>query len=179
MFGWVRNVAAFVAACDAQLTMRLRRWRPPRWLQTWLVGATRGGDGWLWFASGLATLALGGQSAKASVGAAGAAAAGGIALFLPLKRLSRRLRPCARWRFEWAAVRPPDPFSFPSGHALTAFAVSITLGSAHPAALAALLFCAFNVAISRVLLGMHFLSDVLAGSALGVVLGWGALALMR
>ena len=37
-----------------------------------------------------------------------------------------------------------------------------------------LLFCAVSVALSRILLGMHFLSDVLAGAAIGSVLGYTA-----
>jgi undecaprenyl-diphosphatase len=41
-----------------------------------------------------------------------------------------------------------------------------------------LLFCAFSVALSRILLGMHFLSDVLAGAALGSTLGYAAALLL-
>jgi undecaprenyl-diphosphatase len=37
-----------------------------------------------------------------------------------------------------------------------------------------LLFCAISVAASRILLGMHFLSDVLAGAAIGTALACGA-----
>ena len=41
-----------------------------------------------------------------------------------------------------------------------------------------LLFCAVSIAASRVVLGMHFLSDVLAGAALGATLGALATALI-
>jgi undecaprenyl-diphosphatase len=41
-----------------------------------------------------------------------------------------------------------------------------------------LLFCAVSVAASRVLLGMHFLSDVAAGSGLGAALGYAAALLL-
>jgi undecaprenyl-diphosphatase len=34
------------------------------------------------------------------------------------------------------------------------------------------MFCASSVALSRIVLGLHFLSDVLAGSALGVMIGY-------
>jgi undecaprenyl-diphosphatase len=37
-----------------------------------------------------------------------------------------------------------------------------------------LLLLAANVAISRIVVGMHFLSDVLAGSAMGALLGYAA-----
>ena len=35
-----------------------------------------------------------------------------------------------------------------------------------------LLFCAFSIALSRIVLGMHFLSDVLVGAGLGATLGY-------
>jgi undecaprenyl-diphosphatase len=46
------------------------------------------------------------------------------------------------------------------------------LGSFYPAVCVPLLLCAASVAASRVVLGMHYLSDVLAGSAIGTVLGY-------
>jgi undecaprenyl-diphosphatase len=65
---------------------------------------------------------------------------------------------------------PPDQFSFPSGHTITAFAVAISLGAFYPALALGLVFCAVSVAVSRILLGMHFLSDVLAGAVIGSAL---------
>jgi undecaprenyl-diphosphatase len=66
---------------------------------------------------------------------------------------------------------PPDKYSFPSGHSITAFAVATSLGLFYPQLLAVLLTGAFLIAASRIILGMHFLSDVLVGCALGVLLG--------
>jgi len=63
-------------------------------------------------------------------------------------------------------------FSFPSGHSTTAFAVALSLGSFFPEILPALLVLAANVAVSRVIVGMHFLSDVIVGSGLGACLGY-------
>jgi undecaprenyl-diphosphatase len=79
----------------------------------------------------------------------------------------------------WATLLPPDQFSFPSGHTITAFSVAISLAVFYPALLTGLLFCAFSVALSRILLGMHFLSDVLAGAAIGSALGYAAAMLLR
>ena len=50
----------------------------------------------------------------------------------------------------------------------------MTLRHFYPSLTVGLCFCAFSVAISRVLLGMHFVSDVLAGAALGSVLAYGS-----
>ncbi|HEX3329757.1 MAG TPA: phosphatase PAP2 family protein [Gaiellales bacterium] len=65
---------------------------------------------------------------------------------------------------------PHDP-SMPSGHAMNAFAGAVLLGSVVPRARWALLALACAIALSRVYLGVHFPSDVLAGAALGAGLG--------
>src|SRR5689334_6122802 len=65
---------------------------------------------------------------------------------------------------------PHDP-SMPSGHAMNAFAGAVLLGSIVPRARWALLALACAVALSRVYLGVHFPSDVLAGAALGAAIG--------
>jgi undecaprenyl-diphosphatase len=64
-----------------------------------------------------------------------------------------------------------DEFSFPSGHALNAFALATTLGLAVPLLWPVLLFLAVSIAASRVVLGVHFLTDALAGSAIGALAG--------
>ena len=55
---------------------------------------------------------------------------------------------------------------------MTAFAVTIPMELFYPELTAGLLFCAFSIAISRILLGMHFLSDVIAGALIGTGLGY-------
>jgi undecaprenyl-diphosphatase len=101
----------------------------------------------------------------------------GTALQLMLKRVCGRKRPCALAPHCWTTLLPPDKFSFPSGHTITAFAVASSLGVFYPGVLPGLLFCAASVALSRIMLGMHFLSDVLAGAVLGTALGYTAAAL--
>jgi len=143
-----------------------------------MVCATRGGDGWLWYVLGFAVLLFGGPAALLAVAASGLAAAIGIGLFLWLKRKTRRRRPCAIEPHCWAKLLPPDHFSFPSGHSITAFAVTLPLGLFYPALMLVLMFCAVSVAVSRVILGLHFLSDVVAGSAIGSALGYFAFRLL-
>jgi undecaprenyl-diphosphatase len=100
------------------------------------------------------------------------AAGTGIGMFLSLKRLAGRKRPCHIEPHCWAKLLPPDQFSFPSGHSITAFAVAIPLSLFYPTLMIGLLFCAASIALSRILLGMHFLSDVVVGSVLGASLGY-------
>jgi len=160
-----------IQSTDHRLMHRVHRWRAPRWFRILMIVATRGGDGWLWYALGLILLIYGGEQRFAAIGAAGSAAVTGIFLFRALKRTSRRKRPCEIEPHCWAAILPPDKYSFPSGHSITAFAVAVSISLFYPFLLPILLTLAFLIAASRIILGMHFLSDVLAGSALGLALG--------
>jgi undecaprenyl-diphosphatase len=166
-----RAIVGFGRRTDYGLMRRVNRWRAPLWLRLWMTAATRGGDGWLWYAMGSVVAVFGGARRIAALLAAALAVSVGIALFLKLKRLCGRPRPCVIEPHCWAKLLPPDQFSFPSGHTITAFAVAISLGAFYPDALPGLLFCAASVAASRILLGMHFLTDVIAGAIVGSALG--------
>jgi undecaprenyl-diphosphatase len=167
-----RVMLSYISTRDHSLMRRLNGWRPPRWVRIWMVLASRLGDGWLWYAIGLIVLLFGGANRFAAVGAAALSAAVSITLFLQLKKLAHRTRPCATERSCWATLLPPDQFSFPSGHSMTAFSVAVPLCFFYPSLEAGLLFCALSIAASRILQGLHFLSDVLVGSALGAILGY-------
>jgi undecaprenyl-diphosphatase len=173
------SVIHWVAVGDHQIMRRVNRWRPPRWLRLWMVAATRGGDGWLWYAMGMIVALVGGSERFRALLAAVVAVSVGIALFLRLKAAFGRKRPCALEPHCWATLLPPDQFSFPSGHTITAFAVAVSLAEYYPPLWPGLLFCAVSVALSRILLGMHFLSDVVAGGVLGAVLGYASAVLFR
>jgi undecaprenyl-diphosphatase len=56
--------------------------------------------------------------------------------------------------------------------------VALSLSHFYPSLELGLLFCASSVAASRVLLGMHFLSDVIAGAVIGAILAFGTTGLV-
>jgi undecaprenyl-diphosphatase len=172
-----RNVWGFIETRDHRLMRRVNQWRAPRWVRLWMVYATRCGDGWLWCALGIVLLIFGGRQRFEAVGAASLAVALGTSVFMFVKRASRRKRPCQLEPHCWATVLPPDQFSFPSGHSITAFAIAMTIGGFYPPLQDCLLICAACIAISRILLGMHFLSDVVVGSVIGALLGYGCFRL--
>jgi undecaprenyl-diphosphatase len=147
---------------DHRLMRRVHRWRAPRWFRILMILMTRLGDGWLWYSLGLILVLYGAGMSAATVG---------IFLFRMLKGASRRKRPCEIEPHCWAVILPPDKYSFPSGHSITAFAIAFSVGLFYPDLQAPLLAVAVLIASSRIILGMHFLSDVLAGSLIGVGLG--------
>lgn len=171
------GVLSFIVSADHRLMRRLHRWSAPRWFRLWMIAATRGGDGWLWYALGVVLLMFGGKEGALAVGQSSSAALTGVGLFLWLKKRTARRRPCALERHCWANLLPPDQFSFPSGHTITAFAVATPVVAQFPEIGAGVWFCALSIAISRIVLGMHFFSDVAAGATLGWLLGMAARAL--
>ena len=166
-----RSLRGYIERRDQRLMRRTNRWRAPRWVRIWMIGATRLGDGWIWYGLGILLFIYGGPQRFSAVCAAGSAAVVGIFVFKGLKRLSQRPRPCQIEPHCWSKVLPPDQFSFPSGHTMTAFSIALVVSYFYPSLEGVLFFLALSIAVSRIVLGMHFLSDVLAGVVLGVALG--------
>lgn len=170
-----KTVWGYIENRDHRVMRRMNRWQAPRWIRFWMLAATRMGDGWLWYSLGAILLAFGGAHGTRAVGAAGSAAMVGVVVFKVLKKISHRPRPCQLEEHCWAKVLPPDQFSFPSGHTMTAFSIALVVSYYYPSLEGALFFLALSIAVSRIVLGMHFLSDVLAGAFLGSALGLAAI----
>lgn len=92
------------------------------------------------------------------------------ALVLLVKFRVRRQRP----EGEWGSIyRNTDPHSFPSGHAARAFLIATIAAGLGPAWLALLLWIwAPLVSLARVAMGVHYLSDIVAGALFGIVIAW-------
>ena len=90
-------------------------------------------------------------------------------LVLAIKFTIRRQRP----EGEWGAIyRNKDPHSFPSGHAARAFMLAILALTLGPAWFGLLVIIwAPLVSLARVSMGVHYLSDVVAGMVVGVLAG--------
>jgi undecaprenyl-diphosphatase len=133
---------------------------------------SRLGDGVFWYALMLALLAADG--ARALIPVAHMAAVGLVCtlLYKWLKSKTSRPRPFAVESSVSAGADPLDAFSFPSGHTLHAVAFSAVAVAYYP--MLAVLLAPFTVlvALSRIVLGLHYPSDVLAGAALGALIAY-------
>ena len=95
-----------------------------------------------------------------------------------IKDLVDRSRPPLSMDLDALVGLPASP-SFPSGHAMSAFAVAAAIAVLAPRTRWAVLGVAAVIAFSRVYLGVHFWIDVLAGAALGIAIGAGIAVLAR
>ncbi len=158
---------------DARLSARMRLAEQPGALRTLAALLAHSGDSWFW-GLGLALLAvLRPGFWRFWALTLLAAIAFTAVVVLGLKFTVRRRRP----EGEWGRIyRSTDPHSFPSGHAARAALLAVlTLGIGPPWLGALLAVWAPLVALARVALGVHYLSDIVAGGLLGMLIGLAAL----
>ncbi len=127
------------------------------------------GNGWLFAAIAVVMPLSAGRTGWRFIIVVGAALAIAFSAYPFLKKLLARVRPCHSSERLDARVTPLDRYSCPSGHAMTATIFALPLSLIFPAvALAALAVFAL-IAWSRVSLGHHYPTDVLAGAGIGAV----------
>jgi undecaprenyl-diphosphatase len=139
--------------------------------------ASRLGDGVVWY-SLIAVLPLfAGRAGLLTSLRMAVAGLAGLLLYRVLKRRLVRERPFITHRAIVRGTAPLDRFSFPSGHTLHAVCFAVVAIQAFPVLAWVLVPLAVLIALSRMVLGLHYPSDVLAGALLGEGIAQAALLL--
>lgn len=138
-------------------------------------GASRLGDGGFWSAMLLGLWGAKGIRYSPKIGFMLLGGSVGSAIYKVLKHKTTRPRPYQVHQVIIMGERPLDHFSFPSGHTLHAVMVTVVIGAAMPQLLVLMVPFTVVVALSRMILGLHYPSDVIVGALIGAAVGGGIL----
>ena len=152
---------------DAQLSSQMRVAEKPGLLRNLAIFFAHSGDSWFWFAALIIFWFFSNSEWRKWETVEFFGIGGLAAVVLVVKFLVKRKRPEGDWG---EIYRNTDPHSFPSGHAARAFLIAVLGTVLAPPWLAILLWVwAPLVALARVAMGVHYLSDIIAGAVLGVI----------
>jgi len=132
--------------------------------------ASRLGDGIFWYGLMAVILLLHGAEGLMPVIHMALAGLSGTLLYKWLKGKALRPRPYEVHQDIWLTGTPLDKFSFPSGHTLHAVVFSLVAIDHYPQTAIIVVPFAVLVGLSRVVLGLHYPSDVLAGAVIGAII---------
>ena len=139
-------------------------------IRNWFRLVSRLGDGVFWYTLMAAILLMQQQSGIKPVLHMVIVGLTGTLIYKWLKCKTHRPRPAQVHQDVWVTGKPLDYFSFPSGHTLHAVVFSVIALRYYPHLAFILIPFAMMIALSRVVLGLHYPSDVLAGGAIGYLL---------
>lgn len=141
------------------------------------IGISRLGDGSFWYVLAATMPLIDGQDGLRAALQMILTGLLCLPIYRYLKAKTLRDRPFVRHASIVAATHPLDEYSFPSGHTLHAVAFTVVALHYYPALAVLVIPFTILVALSRVILGLHFVSDVIAGACLGWLIAATALSL--
>jgi len=162
---------------EYRLCRGLNRAAGQPWLRDTMRIASRLGDGVFWYLLLAAMPLLFGAAAIRPALIMMATGLAGLLIYRRLKSVLVRERPFIRYPGITLEMAPLDRYSFPSGHTLHAVCFTCQAVAHFPVLGWVLVPAAVLIALSRVVLGLHYPTDVLAGAAIGASLAVCGLAL--
>jgi undecaprenyl-diphosphatase len=133
------------------------------------------GDGWFWYALMSSLPFVYGSSAWNATAHMAVTGAVTLLLYKSIKSRAVRERPYITHAAIHCVSAPLDRYSFPSGHTMHAVAFAIVMLRYFPEWSSVLVAFASLVALSRVVLGLHYPTDVAAGALLGAAVAFTSL----
>ena len=172
----MNGVIAYIDDMEGQFCRRINQLSRRRWIRRFFSLFSRLGDWSFWAAMALIVLLLQGPSAWPKVLQMILTGGIGVGIYKLLKSRLIRERPYIRHDAIVCGAAPLDQYSFPSGHTLHAVSFTVLLWQFEPLLLPLAAPVAVLIAMSRVILGLHYPSDVVAGALLGAALAIASLA---
>ncbi len=162
-WAWMNHV-------DSVLCVKVSRASQYHFVRHWFRLMSRLGDGVFWYTMLLGIIWMQGEVAWLPVLHIIATGLTGTLVYKWLKGKTLRPRPYQVLQDVWLTGKPLDYFSFPSGHTLHAVVFTCMTLAYYPTLAMLVIPFSLMVATSRVVLGLHYPSDVLAGAVIGFVL---------
>ena len=164
------NVIAYFDGLEGDLCQRINRLSRHESVRRFFALISKAGDGGFWVAMACVPLLIDGSSALPAIARMAITAFIGILLYKALKTRLVRERPFINHGNILCGTAPLDRYSFPSGHTLHAVSFAVMLAHFMPVLTWIVIPFSVLVAASRVILGLHYPSDVAAGAFIGAVL---------
>ena len=162
---------------DTDLFYRLNRLTANRQCRR-VLWMSKTGDGYLYFVIGLLLWGFEREHGELFLYTALMAYALELPVYLVLKNVFKRPRPCDLLSNMFVHVTPSDKFSLPSGHTAAAWLMAYIVSYFYPDFALLAYSWATLIGLSRILLGVHYPFDVLAGIALGLTIASSSIGLL-
>lgn len=158
--------------------LRVNRFGRTAWVRRFFSVISRFGDGWFWIGTAALLIALQGTASIPAVAQIALTGGAGVLLYKLLKHRLVRERPYITNGEILCGAAPLDRYSFPSGHTLHAVSFTVMFTHFEPLLTPLAVTFAALVAVSRIVLGLHYPSDVIVGAVIGACLAVSSLAVV-
>lgn len=165
----LKRAGRFLRRSDIFICRKVFGWSGRKTIDRIMVAASRLGDPWAYGVIGLGIVVFDFTVSKILLPVSLASFAIELSAQTLVKHKAKRIRPFKALPEDiWMRIKPPDEWSFPSGHAAAAFVMATVLRHFYPQFSIPFYLGASTIGVSRVYNGVHYPSDVLFGCVLGI-----------